>query len=184
MCDVLLKIRSLFFSAYYSFEFKKKVDSLYAPSRLKIIGGHFIHFSGKANFGYRCWLECVYKYRGFKYTPCLKIGNNVSFGNDCHIGCCNYIEIGDNCLIGSKVMIEDHYHGNFSGGVDSEVKKLKPLYSKGAIIIGKNVWIGESVSILPNVKIGDNSIIGAGSIVTHDIESNSIYAGNPAKKIR
>ena len=57
------------------------------------------------------------------------------------------------------------------------------LYSKGPIIIGKNYWICEDAVILPGVTIGDNVIIGAGSIVTKDIPDNSIYVGNPAKQI-
>ncbi len=52
------------------------------------------------------------------------------------------------------------------------------------IIIGKNVWITSNVTILPGVTIGDNTIIGAGSIVTNDIPSNVLAAGNPCKVIK
>ena len=54
----------------------------------------------------------------------------------------------------------------------------KPVY------IGKNVWIASNVTVLPGVHIGDNSVIGAGSVVTHDIPDNVFAAGNPAKIIR
>ena len=59
----------------------------------------------------------------------------------------------------------------------------RKLYSKGPVIIGRNVWIGENVCILPNVSIGDGAIIGAGAVVTHNIPSYSISAGVPAKLI-
>ena len=52
------------------------------------------------------------------------------------------------------------------------------------IHIGKRVWVGSGSIVLPGVTIGDNSIIGAGSIVTKDVPSNVIVAGNPAKFIR
>ena len=56
--------------------------------------------------------------------------------------------------------------------------------SKGDVIIGKNVWIGDKVTILPNVKIGDGVVIGANSVVTKDIPPCSVVAGNPAKIIK
>lgn len=61
---------------------------------------------------------------------------------------------------------------------------MRHLVSKGEIIIGRNVWIGDKVSIFGGVTIGDNVIIGAGSIVTHDLPSNCMAAGIPAKVIK
>ncbi len=52
------------------------------------------------------------------------------------------------------------------------------------MIIGNHVWIGENALILKGVKIGDNSIVGAGSVVTKDVPNNSIVAGNPARIIK
>lgn len=60
----------------------------------------------------------------------------------------------------------------------------RPIMSKGAIVIDDHVWIGEMVCILGNVHIGKSSIIGAGSIVTHDIPAYSVAVGNPAKVIK
>ena len=51
------------------------------------------------------------------------------------------------------------------------------------ITIGKNVWIGIASTVLPGVTIGDNSIVGANSVVTHDVPPNTIVAGSPARKI-
>lgn len=55
---------------------------------------------------------------------------------------------------------------------------------RGNIIIEDNVWIGEGCVILPNVKIGQNSVIGANTVVTKDVPRNSIVVGNPGRVIR
>ena len=52
------------------------------------------------------------------------------------------------------------------------------------VIIGNDVWIGDRVTILPGVRIGDGCIVGAGAVVTHDIPAFAIAAGNPAKVVR
>lgn len=64
------------------------------------------------------------------------------------------------------------------------VKRNKGIEWAEAITIGNNVWIGGDVTVLPGVTIGDNSIIGAGSVVTKDIPANCVAVGNPCKKIR
>ena len=61
---------------------------------------------------------------------------------------------------------------------------LREVISKGAVIIGKNVWIGDKATVLPGVTIGDSVIIGANSVVTKDIPAYSIVGGNPAKIIK
>lgn len=129
-------------------------------------------------------LNCISGYAGDIFNPILIIGKNVSFQHNCHIGCINKIVIGDNCLFGSNVLIMDHSHGNSSIHENEIPPAKRSLYSKGTIIIEDNVWVADSVCILPNVKIGKNSIIGAGAIVTHDIPANSIAVGNPAKVIK
>lgn len=88
----------------------------------------------------------------------VKIGNNVFIGPNCCI-----------TTAGHPIDVEDRNFG------------LEYAYP---ITIGNNVWIGTNVSILPGVKIGENSIIGAGSVVNRDIPENVIVAGNPCKIIR
>ena len=60
----------------------------------------------------------------------------------------------------------------------------RPLSSKGRVAIGKNVWLGANVCVLPGVNIGDGVTIAAGSVVTHDIPSYSMAAGVPARIIK
>lgn len=129
-------------------------------------------------------IETFDNYMGEKFSPKITIGDNVAFNNDCHLGCINKIEIGNNVLFASRIYISDHYHGEIS----AEAIKLMPverrLYSKGPVIIKDNVWIGESVAIMPGVTIGKNSIIGANSVVTSDVPENSVAAGVPAKVVK
>lgn len=118
------------------------------------------------------------------YEPEIIIGNDCCIGEYCHITAINKITIGDGLLTGRFVYIGDNAHG----GLSMEEAEIPPacrhLKSKGEIKIGRNVWIGDKVTILGGVTIGDNVIIGAGSIVTHDIPSNSMATGVPAKTIK
>lgn len=84
----------------------------------------------------------------------------------------------------SFVYISDHSHGEITRAELDLPPLGRLLYSKGPIIIGNNVWIGEKVCILPNVRIGDGAVIGANSVVTKDIPPHSVAAGSPAKVIK
>lgn len=118
------------------------------------------------------------------YEPEIIIGNDCSIGEFCHITAINKITIGDGLLTGRFVYIGDNAHGVLSFEEADTPPARRHLTSKGEIQIGRNVWIGDKVTILSGVTIGDNVIIGAGSIVTHDIPSNSMAAGAPAKVVK
>ena len=88
------------------------------------------------------------------------------------------ISIGDDCLIGPNVQLLAVSHDT------DPQKRLAKHNFVDDITIGHNVWLGGSVIILAGVTIGDNAVVGAGSVVTHDVEEQCLYAGNPARKIR
>lgn len=128
------------------------------------------------------WLAAYKKYREYTYAPSVRIGNNVHFSRNCHIGAINKIIIEDNVLIGSNVLINDHAHGET---ILSESPRVQmPLISKGPIIIKKNTWLGDNVCVMPNVTIGENCIIGANTVVTKDVPPNSVVAGVPGHVIK
>ncbi len=72
----------------------------------------------------------------------------------------------------------------FGGGWEKDTPTVQQLPYKGDTVIGNDVWIGQNVTIMPGVKIGDGSIIAANSTVTSNIEPYTIYGGNPAKFIK
>lgn len=117
-------------------------------------------------------------------SPFIKIGNDCTIGQFNHITAVNGIEIGDNLLTGRFVLISDNSHGGNDITDLSVHPSKRAITSKGNITIGNNVWLGDKVSVLAGVKIGDGCIIGANSVVTHDIPSKSIAAGAPAKVIK
>lgn len=134
--------------------------------------------------GQRSKIRTFENWEGSRFTPEIIIGNNVSIETDFHISAINKVSIGNNVLIASFVYISDHSHGLITEDDLLDPPLKRPLISKGTIEIGDNVWIGEKVCILPNVKIGDGAIIGAGSIVTKNVPAKAVVAGNPARIIK
>jgi acetyltransferase-like isoleucine patch superfamily enzyme len=112
--------------------------------------------------------------------PELTIGAGCSIGAYNHITCTNKIQIGDRLLAGKWVTITDNSHGqtDFDSLHIAPIKR--PIYSKGPVIIGNDVWIGDKATILPGVTIGDGSVIAANAVVTKDVPAYCVVAGNPA----
>jgi len=147
------------------------------------------HFSIGRNFhaGEHLRMEAISKYGQQSYTPRIVIKDNVAVHDFVHIAAVNHVEIGNNVLMASKIYISDHNHGIYSGENQSD-----PTIPPGAreiapdrtVIIEDNVWLGESVSVLPGVTIGRGSIIGANSVVSRDIPPYSIAVGSPAKVVK
>ena len=118
------------------------------------------------------------------FNPSLEIGENCHFGAHNHITCTNKIVIGDNLLTGKWVTITDNSHGEIVRE-QLDIDPLKrPIYSKGAVFIGNNVWIGDKATILPGVTIGEGAVIAANAVVTKDVPPYSVAGGNPARIIK
>jgi acetyltransferase-like isoleucine patch superfamily enzyme len=95
--------------------------------------------------------------------------------NGCYMNGYNGIKIAKNVIFASGVKLISTNH---------DVKTRNNPVISDPIIIEENVWLGANVIVLPGIRIGKNSIVGAGSVVTKDILKNIIVAGNPAKKIK
>ena len=115
---------------------------------------------------------------------------SLSIGSDCHIGaynhltCINRIEIGDGFVSGKFVTITDNGHGEITSDMLSMPVSQRPIVSKGPVVIGKNVWVGDKATILPGVTIGDGAVVAANAVVTKDVPALCVVGGNPAKLIK
>lgn len=115
----------------------------------------------------------------------IEIGDGCHFGAFLHITSCSHITIGNHFLAGKGVLISDNAHGYASWKEDLDIPPTDhPVVSKGPIVIEDNVWIGERAAILAGVHIGRGPIIGANSVVTHDVPDYGIVGGIPARLIR
>ena len=115
------------------------------------------------------------------FTPFLSIGDDCHFGAFNHITCVNHIQIGRRLLTGKWVTITDNNHGLTNADALHISPIKRPLFSKGPVVIGDDVWIGDKATILSGVTIGDGSVIAANAVVTKDVPAYSVVAGNPAK---
>jgi len=125
--------------------------------------------------GKNIWIEspfyCDYGYQIF-------LGDNVFINFNCTILDACSVTIGNDVLIGPNVQLYSATHPT-----DWQVR-AKGLENSKPISIGNNSWIGGGVIICPGVAIGERTVIGAGSVVTHDIPSDVVAAGNPCKVIK
>ena len=149
-----------------------------------IVGGNSISIGANNYFAEGCMVSAWNDYNGNKHNPQISIGNGCNFGKMNHITCCNKITIGDGLLTGMYVLISDNCHGEICADVLSIPPLDRQLESKGEVVIGNNVWIGDKVAILAGVHIGDGAIIGVNSVVTKDVPENCVVGGIPAKVIK
>jgi len=113
--------------------------------------------------------------------PHIVINDNSYIGRFVSISCVDSVYIGKKVLISDRCYIGDIQH-NFHN-ISISIKD-QYVTSKGKVSVGDESWIGNNVSILPGVSIGKHCVIGANSVVTHNIPDYSIAVGNPAKIIK
>ena len=107
----------------------------------------------------------------------IKIGDYCLISPGVRISSAQSIRIGDNCMFAANVIISDSdWHGIYN--------RIRPFRCTKPVTIENNVWLGERVIVNKGVTIGENSVVGAGSIVTKSIPANSVAAGNPARVIK
>lgn len=127
------------------------------------------------SLGKNCYIEPPF-YLDHGYN--IFVGDNVYMNTGCIILDQCPVKIGSNTLFGPRVNVYCALHP-----IDAAVRNMMVEGGK-PITVGENCWIGGNVCLCPGITIGDNTIIGAGSVVTKDIPANVIAAGNPCKVIR
>jgi maltose O-acetyltransferase len=108
----------------------------------------------------------------------IRIGRNAFINYNCVLLDCAPIEIGDDLQMGPAVQLYTGFHP-----LDRNARRAG-LESARPIRIGHAVWIGGGAIVLPGVTIGDGSVVGAGSVVVHDVPHDSLAVGNPARIVR
>ena len=163
----------------------RKAEGVFFPKDLTSLGEDCITIGMGTHMGEHGILTAWKKTcAGGDFHPEIVIGQNCSFGEYNHITSTNRIEIGDNLLTGRWVTITDNSHGETDFVTLQQPPLMRIVTSKGPVIIGNNVWIGDKATILPGVTIGDGSVIAANAVVTKDVPAYSVVAGNPARVVK
>lgn len=113
------------------------------------------------------------------YGTYISIGANSFLNYDAILLDCAPITIGDDVSIGPRVQLLTAQHP-----VDDYETRRAAWESASPIAVGNNVWLGGGVIVCPGVSIGDNAVVGAGSVVTRDVPAGVVAAGNPCRVIR
>jgi acetyltransferase-like isoleucine patch superfamily enzyme len=158
----------------------KLLRQLLIPVRIKISGKILEYLYECEIISLRNRLKSCGENCGF-YLPfvitvpeCVELGNNVSIAPYVHMWSDAGIKIGDDVMIASHTAITTLTH-------DYTQEKMRNTIVSKPVVIEDEVWIGAHAVILPGVTIGKGAVIGAGSIVTRDVEPYSIVVGSPAR---
>jgi len=167
----------------FRYSFKKKFASMAGRPMVWgiwniVVYGPNIHLGKNVTMvgadGYKTNLTTV-NYGG--YEGHIKIGDNVLVMNGVRISSAKEIIIGDGTMLANFCYIMDSDWHDIYNRNSSPGKSLP-------VILEKNVWVGDSAIICKGVRIGENSVIGAGSIVREDVPPNAVVIGNPAKVVK
>ncbi len=185
MLKKVYHLYTFLYTGWYSryFDYFGKYSYI-APRACVISGMNYISIGSNTYIGKNVSLTAWSSYNGDSYKPNIVIGDGCSIGEGNHITAINRIVLGNNVLTGKKVLITDNAHGKSVYDNMTISPRKRSLYSKGQVIIGDNVWIGEKSSIMPGVIIGKGAIIAANSVVTKNVPEFCMVAGVPAKIIK
>jgi acetyltransferase-like isoleucine patch superfamily enzyme len=106
----------------------------------------------------------------------ITLGKRIFINSGCKFQDQGGVVIGDDCLIGHNTVLATLNH-------DLAPSRRADMHP-APIIVGRNVWIGSNVTVLPGVTIGDNAVVAAASVVTKDVPENTIVVGSPARVVR
>ena len=137
-----------------------------------------IERGAEVRFGRFTWIGDGSKIRC--HEGLVEIGEKTVMGQECTISAYRQVRIGEQCVIADRAMFIDFDHGVVE--VERPIR-LQGIYMRD-VEVGSNVWIGYGACILRGVRVGDNSVIGANSVVTKDVPANAVIGGIPARVIR
>lgn len=168
-------------TGYDTSQFKKFGDGCSIGQPLSIKNPAYIEIGEKSYFLANARLDCWTSYEGEKLFPLFKVGQRCSFGFNFSAMCSSELTIDNDVMVGSYVLVTTLNHG--INPENERSYQRQPLKS-APVHIFQGVWIGDKVTVLPGVNIGECSVIGANSVVTKDVPPYCIAAGNPARVIK
>ena len=133
---------------------------------------------GTVRFGRFVWIGDGTKIRCHEGE--VVIDRKTVLGQECTISAYRHVRIGEQCVIADRAMFIDFDHGAVE--VERPVR-VQGIYKRD-VDVGSNVWIGYGACVLRGVRVGDNSIVGANSVVTRDVPANAVVGGVPARLLR
>lgn len=146
---------------------------LFVGSRARLVNPQRMHFGNSIVLQQDTLVEC---------DPAggVRLGNEVHVSRGCVIACGkSELWIGDHTIIGEYTSIRNSNHGTRRDQlIRAQPEDCRPIR------IGRDVWIGRGCAVLPGVSIGDGAVVGANSVVTHDVEPYGVVAGAPARLLR
>jgi acetyltransferase-like isoleucine patch superfamily enzyme len=152
-----------------------QMESLpYITGRGRIIVGDRVRLSGKSSIGFSDRLGA---------RPELVIGDDTFIGHGCHFNLAESIRIGSGCLLASGVSIRD-LDGHPLDAGERRAGRSTPRQAVRPVVIENDVWIGAGAIVLKGVTVGARAVVGAGAVVSRDVPSDCVVAGNPARVVK
>lgn len=166
---------------FYGVGYKEFGEGSIIRKPMRILGKSYITIGKSVDIMNGIRLEAICKWGGGIYEPSITIKDNVTIGQNCHITCANEVLIGKGTTIMPDTIITDIEH-EYVKGKSSMATGL----SVGNVRIGENVTIGAGTRIFGRrgITIGNNSVIGANSVVTKSIGEGAVAVGIPAREVR
>lgn len=176
-------VKCMFEHFYMEFKFQYKMfkNKGSAGKSLRLLNPQFIEVGSHVRIKDYYRIECYSFFYGKQLSPRLIIGNGVIIGDNFTGFIADEVSIGRDTILAGNVTIISENHG--MNPTSSLPYHAQPLMC-GKVAIGEGCWIGQNVSILPGVEIGDKCIVATSAVVNKSVPSYSIVAGVPAKVIK